>query len=274
METFSIGPLVVDAGRLFAFIAFAALVLGARLAERRLGPGLGDWAWAVGLAALIGARLVHVLRHLGSYGSDPLTVLYIWQGGFDAWGAGAAALLVTWWRLRVDRRRFRTGLALLTGTALLLAGLNALPLGPDLSDRRLPSLHLERIEEDGDPVPVDLGDFAGRPLLVNLWATWCPPCRRELPLLAEYARTDTTVTYLLVDQGETAERVVGYLEGRGLRFPHLLLDAEGSLARHFEAPGLPTTLLFDRSGRMVAARLGEVSRAWLDRALEQARELP
>ncbi len=269
METFSIGPLVVDAGRFFAFAAFALLVLGARLAERRLGPGLGDWAWAVGLAALIGARLAHVLRHLGSYLPEPLSILYVWQGGFDAWGAGAAALLVTFWKLRDDRSRLRTGLGLLAGTALLLAGLTALPLGPDLTGRRLPVQRLEQLRPDGTLTAVDLSDYSGRPLLLNLWATWCPPCRRELPLLAEYARSDTSVTYLLVNQGETAAHVHDFLIDHDLTFPHLLLDPEGRLSRHFEAPGLPTTLVFDRSGGLVAARLGEVSRAWLDRALRQ-----
>jgi len=269
METFSIGPLVVDAGRFFAFAAFALLVLGARLAERRLGPGLGDWAWAVGLAALIGARLAHVLRYLGSYLPEPLSILYVWQGGFDAWGAGAAALLVTFWRLRGERRRFRVGLSLLAGTAVLLAGLNALPLGPDRTGRRLPALSLEQLGPDGALTAVDLAAFSGRPLLLNLWATWCPPCRRELPLLAEYARSDTTVTFLLVDQGETAAYVHDFLIDHDLAFPHLLLDPEGRLSRHFEAPGLPTTLVFDASGELVAARLGELSRAWLARALRQ-----
>ena len=264
MDTIHIGPLVLDAGRLFVFVAFAALVFGARLSERRLGPEMGPWAWRVGIWALVGGRLVYVLLHAGSFAADPFSALYVWQGGFSPSGAAAAATAVTLWSFRGQRRHLAAAGALLAGSALLLTALYAVPLGPDLEGRVLPEIHLEAVGGDRDGEQVSLARWKGRPLVVNLWATWCPPCRRELPLLEEYARREGEAVLLLVDQGEGREEVASYLSERGLSFPHVFLDPGRRLAATFESPGLPTTLVFDAQGRLVAARMGEVSRAWLD----------
>jgi thiol-disulfide isomerase/thioredoxin len=270
MATISIGPVVLDVARLSVFVVFALLVLAARLAERRLGPGLGDWAWAVGLAALVGGRLVYVALHLSAFLAAPLSILYVWQGGFSAWGALAGGAAVTWWRLHQDRRRLRAGAGMLAGAAALLLVLHLLPFGPDRGDMQLPSVTLDRLEADGSLSTLDVDRFSGRPVLLNLWATWCPPCRREMPLLAEYAAQDTATVFLLVNQQESPGRVGGYLDERELTFRYLLMDPEGRLATRFSAAGLPTTLVFGPSGDLVAARTGEVSRAWLDDAIRAA----
>ncbi len=267
MGTIQIGPAVLDAGRLFAFLAFAALVLGARLSERRLGPDMGPWAWRVGLWALVGARLLYVLLHLGAYLQEPLSVFYVWQGGFSALGAAAAAVIVTLHAFRGQRDRLLAAGGLLAGSALLLLALNAIPLGPDLEGRSLPELTLEVVGGERDGVRVPLRTWEGRPLIVNLWATWCPPCRREMPLLEEYAGGAGEVVFLLVDQGESRQTVRSFLEEYRIRLPNVLLDPDRRLARAFEVSGLPTTLVFDRVGRLVDARMGEVSRAWLEEQL-------
>jgi len=264
MDTISIGPLVLDAGRLFAFLAFAALVFAARLSERRYGPEMGPWAWKTGLWALAGARLVYVLLHLGSFTQDPLSILYLWQGGFSPWGALAAALMVTFLSFRSERRQLATATALLGGAALLLLALGSIPLGPRLEGRTLPDIRLEMVGGERDGERVALSRWSGKPLLVNLWATWCPPCRREMPLLAELAERSEEVVFLMVDQGEGREEIARFLVERDLTFPNVLRDPGRLLAESFEVSGLPTTLLFDERGRLVHARMGEVSRAWLE----------
>ncbi|MFO7768745.1 MAG: TlpA disulfide reductase family protein [bacterium] len=267
METIQIGPMVLDAGRFFPFLAFAALVFGARLSERRFGPEMGPWAWRTGIWALVGARVSYVLLHLGAYLQEPLSVFYLWQGGFSAAGALAAAAAVTLYSFRDARRKMAAAGTLLAGASLLLAVLHALPLGPGLEGRTLPDIRLEAVgrgTEGKKGTEVGLSRWQGQPLVVNLWATWCPPCRREMPLLEEYAGRSGEVVFLMVDQGEGGEEVEAYLEDQGLSFPWVLLDPDGQLAREFQVSGLPTTLVFDARRRLVEARMGEVSRAWLE----------
>ncbi|HAQ27862.1 MAG TPA: peroxiredoxin, partial [Pseudomonas sp.] len=116
---------------------------------------------------------------------------------------------------------------------------------------------------------VALQDFVGKPLVVNLWATWCPPCRREMPVLAEAQRTESDVTFLFVNQGEGERVIADFLDTEGLGLENVLLDTGGRLGQHVGSTALPTTLFYDAEGRQVGSHLGELSRASLARALER-----
>lgn len=123
------------------------------------------------------------------------------------------------------------------------------------ADRRLPALTLERVEG----APLDLAELSGKPLVVNLWATWCVPCRREMPLLARAAREEPEVTFLFADQGESREAALEFLrEVPGIDLTSVLLDRRMALAVEFETLGLPVTLFFDSSGAHVHTHSGEV----------------
>ena len=99
--------------------------------------------------------------------------------------------------------------------------------------------------------------------MVNLWATWCPPCQREMPVLqkAQAARPD--VHFVFVNQGESAQQVAAYLARSGLQLRNVLLDAKGDAGTALGHRALPTTLFFDAEGRLVDTRLGELSEASL-----------
>ncbi len=120
----------------------------------------------------------------------------------------------------------------------------------------LPDLTLERLE-GGE---VALGAAAGQPTVINLWATWCPPCRRELPMLAAAARANPGVRFYFADQGEDRGTVQAYLDERPeLEIGGVLLDASSRLSEEFEAMGLPVTLFFDAAGGHVLTHVGEVT---------------
>lgn len=110
------------------------------------------------------------------------------------------------------------------------------------------------------------GDLRGQPLLVNFWATWCPPCVRELPLLSEFARSQVhrgtqaiRVLGIAVDQASSVEK---WLARQPLHFPVALAGGGGiGLTRSLGNihGGLPFTLLFDAQGRVQQRKIGEVS---------------
>lgn len=95
-----------------------------------------------------------------------------------------------------------------------------------------------------------LADLRGRAVLLNFWATWCPPCRAEMPSLQQLAEiygTDKLVV-LAVNVQEGPRRINQYVQASGLNLP-VLLDSSGDIARQWGATVLPTTILIDVEGR-------------------------
>ena len=104
-----------------------------------------------------------------------------------------------------------------------------------------------------------IADYAGKPLLVNLWATWCAPCVAELPSLAALARTlaDKSILVLPVSADRGGARTVEafYAAHQIVGLP-VLVDQDAALMHAFEAHGLPTTYVIDAAGRIVGMEEG------------------
>ncbi|WP_048308007.1 TlpA disulfide reductase family protein [Halomonas sp. PR-M31] len=265
MNAIALGPLLIALPRLYAFIAALALLL-ASMALLRLGKSQrAGWFNGLVLTWLIGARLGYVLTHFDSYLADPLEILKLWQPGYSAlWGLLAAAAFSAW-KLRRQLTTLIKAEALLMASVALWLGLMAWnPLGHQAGLDELPDIALEDLEGN----QVNLHSLQGKPLVLNLWATWCPPCRREMPLLAEADKRED-VRIVIVNQGETLLTAVRYLDGQGLDFNHALLDPEQRLMVVVESPGLPTSLLFDADGQLVKRHVGELTRAQLTAWLEE-----
>ena len=112
---------------------------------------------------------------------------------------------------------------------------------------------------------VDLADLRGSVVLVNVWASWCAPCREEMPLLVETARQwgpqGLRIVGIDVNDDDAAARE--FLAGvGGTPFPSIA-DADGRLAVEWGTTGVPETFVVDRDGTVVARRVGAVSAAWL-----------
>ena len=256
MGGISLGPLVLSADRAPVVIALAVLLLAGSILARRFGAPLSGWAGNAALAGLIAARAGHVAAHAAVYAEDPLSALAVWQGGFSPAGGAAGFAAVT--ALHLWRHRANVlPVALVLGlAALAFGGARDLLAGGEL---RLPQ-DVTLAALDGAPVPT--GDWAGRPMIINLWASWCPPCRRELPMMAEVARDLPGVEMHFVNQGEPPETIRRHLSRAGLVIAPLM-DPEMRMMQHFEATGLPVTLFIDAEGRVVSSHMGEISRAAL-----------
>jgi len=107
---------------------------------------------------------------------------------------------------------------------------------------------------------VRLSDLRGRPVLINLWATWCYPCRAEMPsmnaLYQDYRAKGLAMVAIATDVGGKSV-VTPFLQAYGLTFP-VLLDPQNMLGAQLQVPGLPTSYLLDKRGRIVGSQIGAV----------------
>jgi thiol-disulfide isomerase/thioredoxin len=117
--------------------------------------------------------------------------------------------------------------------------------------------------------PFRPGDLEGEPLVVNLWASWCPPCRREMPMMADVATETADARFVFVNQGEAASTIRQYLDAESLDPDHVVLDGLGEFARHYRMPGLPATLFIGADGTLQSVHMGEISREGLLAGIER-----
>lgn len=251
------------------------------LAASGLGLAVGGWrARRIGIdvesqllrllaVALVAARLGFVWPHRSAYLDSPLSMLDIRDGGWNAQLGLIAAWLAALVIVRRQRAlRWPVLAAMGSGSMLWIAGTLVLLLFGPKADR-LPDLDLS----DLDGRPTVLATFSGQPVVLNLWATWCAPCRREMPVLAQAQAAHPGVHVVFLNQGETSETVQRYLARSGLELRNVLLDRKGLAAAPYGGM-LPTTVFFDAQGRLVSVRTGELSAASLGQRLRELRPSP
>ena len=129
----------------------------------------------------------------------------------------------------------------------------------------LPDLQLLGLDER----PVSLSSYKGQPIVLNLWATWCPPCRREMPVLEQAQQAFPDIALVLINQGETAQQAKAFLKSEDLTLTDVLLDGDSEAMRAMRTGGLTTTFFFDKEGRMVDLHLGEITMDDLEQKISQ-----
>lgn len=123
----------------------------------------------------------------------------------------------------------------------------------------LPALDFRSLQ--GETVP--LIAFKGKPTVVNLWATWCPPCVREMPVLQQAQVDRPGVNFVFLNQGESPAKVDAWLQARNMVLDNVLLDEARTAGAAFKQSALPMTLFFDADGQLITTRVGELSQATL-----------
>ena len=111
-----------------------------------------------------------------------------------------------------------------------------------------------------DGTPDSLANYRGKIVFMNLWATWCPPCRHEMPALERFSREYQSrgVIVLGVDQGESARVAGTFARSLHISYP-ILLDENEAYGRAYAAVGLPTTIIISRAGRILRGIDGEMT---------------
>lgn len=267
MDAINLGPLVLP----LRVLAPLAALLGANgvawLWQQRRGVDASNALWQMTLWGFLAARAAFVVKHWDTYAAAPLGMLDIRDGGFVATAGLLAAFAVGLEQLR-RHPGLRRSLVTSALAGLLVWGGATVAIHASQADNiPLPALTLQQL--DGGAVALER--FKGRPLVVNLWATWCPPCRREMPALAAAQAANPYVAFVFVNTGEDAATVQRYLSDASLAPQNVLLDGTRAAARAMDAVGYPTTLFYDRHGMLAGRHMGELSRAAVDEQVERLR---
>lgn len=258
LDVISIGPLSLALDRLVAAGLILVFLAGMGWIGRRYRV-VSPYPAAMALGAgLIGARAAYVWLHRESFALDPFAAIQVWLGGW-VWGAGVLTAALVLVALLRNLRAIMAGVGLL---GALSAGWWAV-----MESRGSPAPILlpadMRFELAGGGA-ITLGQLRGRPAVLNLWATWCPSCRREMPMLAQAASKESRAALLMVNQGEPAAHVRAFLQRQALPAHHVALDEDGIVGAITATQAFPTTLFVGADGTIRQAHVGEISRVQLD----------
>jgi cytochrome c biogenesis protein CcmG/thiol:disulfide interchange protein DsbE len=256
--------MAIPLDRLITVLAIVAFVaLESWLAAR---TGRRTPATMAAIVGLVAARIVYVVQHLASYSQDPWSSVAVWQGGFSSWAGVSAAGIVLAFTGKGWRERWPALIVLATTFALWSVATGY------LRERDVRPMPAGVVLTTLDGRPMALEQLRGRPFVINLWASWCGPCRREMPMLAAAAKARGDVPILFVNEGETLAVVRTFLAREGLAPPNMLLDPEQRAGRILAFGVLPTTLFVSSEGVIRERHVGEISRAGLDESTDDLRE--
>ena len=138
--------------------------------------------------------------------------------------------------------------------------------GPNVG-KPAPDFQLENLEGQF----VSLSGFLGQPVLINFWATWCPPCRAEMPYLQQVYEewSDKGLVMLAIDIQESASIVRQFMESNNLSLP-VLLDSQADAAQKYNITNIPTTFFIDKGGIIQQKVIGGFpSKAVIEEELRQ-----
>lgn len=105
---------------------------------------------------------------------------------------------------------------------------------------------------------VSLKDYRGKKVMVNFWATWCPPCKEEMPAMEKFYKENSKEVEILAVNLDPQNNVKGFVEENGLTFP-ILLDKEGRTQQTYSVISIPTSLIIDEQGLIIKKQIGSLT---------------
>lgn len=163
---------------------------------------------------------------------------------------------------------------LVSGALALLALFAAIPAGAD----EMPSAaaFFALTMNTPDDKPLVFASLQGKPLVINFWARWCGPCRKEIPDLAEmharYKGKGLVIVGVAVEDPANRDSVREFARAYEMSYPLVIAGAQGGIelmqALGNPKSGLPFTVVIDRNGKIVAKKLGAMSRAEMEAAIK------
>lgn len=276
MLSISLGPVALPVPPLLLLLVVGAASWLATALHARSGPATapdkdpqaaGNAIFIAAGCALLGARLAHLALNADLFLAAPASAIDLRDGGWHAaTGIAVGAVWLAWKAWRVPSLRRPLLVSALAGLSVWMAASMALGLR---NTAPMPALVLSPLD-GGAPREMRLA-AAGRPVVVNLWASWCGPCRQEMPTLAEAQQREARVGFLFVNQGESEATVRAYLASLRAPLREVLLDPGSSVGPAVGSRGLPTTLFYDAQGRLVDAHFGVLNAPALESRLRALR---
>jgi peroxiredoxin len=228
-------------------------------------------------------KLSPILFQFSTVIKNPSALVYL-PGGVTGLAAGIAAaavlLAASFYRQKGNRRGLAKNLAF--NLAVLLVLFAAAGLVTGIAAKRLEGQGTESAVTAGREAPgfvlqgIDgleyrLADYRGKTVVLNFWASWCPPCKAELPeLKAFYKDLNSDEAVLLAVNLYTTERdpsaLPAFIEEEGMSFP-VPLDVTGQTAEAYNVRSIPTTVIINGEGVITAVKNGAVTESWLSRAV-------
>ena len=222
------------------------------LMEHSKDPKFKQVVFPILLAYVIAGRFGYALEHLNSISLellDPRKGALSWY-----WGL-AGALAVAFWKSRAS-------ILPIVSRGLLAGLISFVPLlfKPNLEQSKPVQINtsFQRLNTDGTLEDVSWNSLE-RPMLINVWATWCGPCRSEMPLLSSATKNGANIVFINAKENVTA--IQNYLHTEHLQVSSLL--DPGSLQTAFQVIGLPTTVLIGKNGEILERKFGALDAATL-----------
>lgn len=126
-------------------------------------------------------------------------------------------------------------------------------------------------DEDGNNV--SLSFYFGKPIVLNLWASWCSPCKSEMPYFEEAYKENPDIQFLMVNMtaGDDIKDAKAFIKKEGFTFP-VLYDVYGEAAYVYQAESLPMTIFIDKNGNMVTYGVGAFDKETLQKGIDMIKE--
>ena len=266
MNAFQLGPFLFSAQVVLLIISAVIVFVLAEYLGKKEGVQVEKALWIVALTVFLGGRIPFVASYFPMYVEKPLSIVDIRDGGFISVTAILAGLFTAFILTRyVPRLKKPLFIALFAGS--LVWSMGSFYLSSQRPPASIPMVSLQSHEGK----QVTMAQFQGKPVVVNLWATWCPPCRREMPVLQAAQDRHPDIVFVFANQAESLETTQAYLSKENLHLQNVLLDYQAEFARATNSLGTPTTLFYDRNGKLVDSRIGELSAATLESFLAKLR---
>ncbi|NLC08348.1 MAG: redoxin family protein [Gammaproteobacteria bacterium] len=269
MLSVQLGPFAIPTSLALLYLGLICAWLLGWFIGRKRGANPEAALFHMLISGFIAARIAFVIRYWQLYGFDPLAIIDIRDGGFMPLVGILAALAVAayyLWRKAELRIPLASGLTL----GIIISGLGFALLQALLDSQKLPDMAMRDIQGHS----VELHSYIGKPLVVNLWATWCPPCRREMPVLEAAQQQNPDIHFVFINQGEGQQLVEEFFIKQQLSLDNVLLDTGARMGQSVSSLSLPTTLFYDAEGLLQNNHLGELSNASLKHALRTINTQP